>query len=166
MLSTLWELSLLDLKEKKEVRRDSEHVNSAQAGTTASTDNIPEGGSACSPERRQPCSFQPCYSVTPDSPSGNTACLTPNTSSSAQPPNAYQLCGCSLWAGKSSAPSDLPSLSLPLFPPPSIMCEASLLYVKIYWLFFFLLRFLNSWDFFSWANACNYKRFVYIQIKY
>lgn len=41
------------------------------------------------------------------------------------------------------------SLSLPPFPLPSIMCEASLLYVKIYWLFFFLLRFLNSWDFFS-----------------
>lgn len=29
------------------------------------------------------------------------------------------------------------SLSLPPFPLPSIMCEASLLYVKIYWLFFF-----------------------------
>lgn len=27
-------------------------------------------------------------------------------------------------------------LSLPPFPPPSIMCEASLLYVKIYWFFF------------------------------
>lgn len=166
MLSTLWELSLLDLKEKKEVRRDSEHVNSAQAGTTASTDNIPEGGSACSPERRQPCSFQPCYSVTPDSPSGNTACLTPNTSSSAQPPNAYQLCGCSLWAGKSSAPSDLPSLSLspPSLPPQ--LCVRLHFFMWKYTGFFFLLRFLNSWDFFSWANACNYKRFVYIQIKY
>lgn len=165
MLSTLWELSLLDLKEKKEVRRDSEHVNSAQAGTTASTDNIPEGGSACSPERRQPCSFQPCYSVTPDSPSGNTACLTPNTSSSAQPPNAYQLCGCSLWAGKSSAPSDLPSLSPPLPSPLNYVWGFTSLCENILG-FFFLLRFLNSWDFFSWANACNYKRFVYIQIKY